>query len=539
MQAIFTVMTAIMLALVLAPGAVMAQGQQGFQVRPLSVDGEVPPGADVRIPIEITPTSQVDRRTLNVEVAQLAQKDDGGLTAVAFEPGTEQEHSAAPWITVPEEVTIAPREATTLEVQMDVPTSARGAHAAALILSAPPPEDAQGLRLTMRVLIPVIVGTEGRPARQNVRLSGATLRYRFPGESEGGARPETTIADIRVENRGGTFSRYRGNIWVDVAKESGGWRQVRRVPIPEGRILPQAAVTLPVDLGRLLPAGDYRLRGALYVDGRRTAPLRQEIAFEGHPDVGELVTDVALGIEPELFEYAFRAGAVRSGRISVTNPALDPVEVSIDVALPAAMAGRATAELRGEEMSAAGWIDVSPGSFRLRPGQTRNLRLLARLPDTPPPARNSYAAIKVAARYLDGQRAGKAEGLVEVTRPDGADRPALELAPVRLAATGEDGVYALSQRATNTGNVVVRPDISWSVLDAGGTAVASGTLESEIASPLMPLADRDYGGTLDAAGLPDGPLRLLTVARGGEGEIGERVQPIDTLATPAEAAAAD
>jgi hypothetical protein len=532
MQAIFTVMTVIILAL--APGAVLAQGQQGFQVRPLSVDGEVPPGADVRIPIEITPTSQVDRRTLNVEVAQLAQKDDGGLTAVAFEPGMELEHSAAPWITVPEQVTIAPREATTLEVQMDVPISARGAHAAALILSAPPPEDAQGLRLTMRVLIPVIVGTEGRPARQNVRLSGATLRYLFPEERGTGARPETTIADIRVENRGGTFSRYRGNIWVDVAKDTGGWRQVRRVPIPEGRILPQAAVTLPVDLGRLLPAGDYRLRGALYVDGRRTAPLRQEIAFEGHPDVGELVTDVALGIEPALFEYTSRAGAVRSGRISVTNPALDPVEVSVDVTLPDAMAGRATAELRGEDLSAAGWIEVRPDTFRLRPGQTRNLRLLARLPDVPPPSQNSYAALKLAARYLDGQRAGMAEGLVEVTLPGGEDRPTLEVAPVRLAATGDGGEYALSLRVTNTGNVVVRPEISWSVLDAAGTSIAQGTLDSKIAAPLMPLAARDYGGSLSLEDLPDGPLQLLTIATHAGEEFADRLQDLD-VRSPASA----
>ncbi|MFP4451256.1 MAG: hypothetical protein ACLFP0_10050 [Rhodosalinus sp.] len=447
---------------------------QGFQVRPLFVSGEVPPGTDVLIPIEITPTSELEGRTIGVEIAQLAQTPGGAFRAIAFDGGEAPERSAAPWITVPPEITLEAREATILEVDMQVPLTARGTYAAALVLTAPPPPDATGLRLTLRILVPIVVGTEGRPARMDVRLADAGLRYRLPEpedrsvEPDPNRFPETTLVEAVIANDGGTFSEVRGDLWLDVRDGAGEWRQVRRVEIPEMRLLPESAIATPVDLGRLLPTGDYRVRGELYVDGRRTAPLRREIAFEGHPEVQALATDIDLGVEPSVFEFAYQPGATRSGRVAVTNPAIDPVEVRIDVALPDSMAGRATATVRDTDLSAADWIEVQPDNFVLRPGQTRNLRLIARFPDAEAEQQNHYAALSLVADYLDGQRAGTAAGLVEVARQGGEDRRALAVEPVRLATTESAETYALSLRATNTGDVLLRPEVEVSVLDAAG-----------------------------------------------------------------------
>ncbi len=500
---------------------------QGFQVRPLFVDGEVPPGTRVTIPVEISPTSQIEGRTIDVEVVELTQNESGGFRAMPYDPANALPRSAAPWIEAPSEVTIEARETELVEVEMAVPFAARGSYAAALLLSAPPPEDAEGLRLTLRVLVPIVVGTEGRPARQDVRLSGADLRYRQPeGEDADAATPETTLVDALVENNGGTFSSVEGALWVDVKDEGGDWRQVRRVDIAQRRILPETAITLPVDLGRLLPGGDYRLRGELYVDGRRTQPLRREIAFEGHPEVQALVTDIDLEVEPLVFEYAYQPGATRSGRIAVTNPAIDPIEVSVDVEIPEGMAGRASATVRDTDLSAADWIEVVPARFTLRPGQTRNLRLLARFPDEAPAHQNAYAALKLSAEYRDGQRAGTATGLVEVTRAEGEDTPDIGLEPLRLASTEEAGRYALALRATNTGDVLLRPEVEYRVLDTGGARIVGGALEAEEGSPLMPLAARRFGGTLEADTLPDGELTLLTLLTSGGAEIGEVVQTL-------------
>lgn len=523
---LFTIVLFASLALVAVAERAAAQG---FQVRPLFVDGEVPPGSDVVIPVEITPTSQLEGRRIEIDVVQLTQSASGAFQGVPYDPDAAPPRSAAAWIDVPSEVVLEPREATLLEVNLRVPVAARGSYAAGLLLSAPPPEGAEGLRLTLRVLIPIILGTEGRPARQDVRLADASLRYRLPetgGAPAADGFPETTLVDAVIENNGGTFSSFRGDLWIDVKDPGGEWRQVRRAELPEARLLPETAISLPVNLGRLLPTGDYRVRGELYVDGRRTAPLRREIAFQGHPGIEALATDIDLEVAPAVLEYTYRAGARRSAIIAVTNPALDPVEVTVGVTLPEGMAGRASATVRDTDLSAVDWIAVQPAQFVLRPGQTRNLRLLASFPDAEPSQQNHYAALAFEARYADGQRAGSAAGLVEVSREGGEDRPEIALAPLRLATTGTAGEHALALRATNVGNVLLAPAAEYRVLDAAGAVVASGPLESEISDPLMPLAERDFGGTLSAAALPQGDLVLLTLVRDGGGgdEVGEMIQ---------------
>jgi hypothetical protein len=508
-------------------------GAQGFQVRPLFVDGEVPPGTMVEIPIEITPTSEIEGRTLEVEVVQLAQADTGAFRPVAYEPGSELARSAAPWIDVPDEIALEARQTTTLNVGMQVPIGARGSYAAAILLSAPPPPGAEGLRLTLRLLIPIVIGTEGRPARQDIRLADAELRYRFPEpEANDGAgadpdsSPETTMVDALIENNGGTFSRVQGTLSIDAKRESGEWRQIRRTEIDEFRLLPETAISLPVDLGRLLPGGDYRVRGELYVDGRRTPPLREEIAFDGHPSVRELATDIDIDIDPPVFAYEYRPGATRSGVIAVENPAVEPIEVAIAAEIPPAMAGRASATVRGRDLSAADWVELAPERFVLRPGQSRNVRLLARFPDSPAPYQNFYSRVALEAHYQDGQRAGAATSLIAVSRPDGEDRRAAEMQPARVSTMESPGDYAVAQRVTNVGNVLLWPTVEYVVADADGSAVLSGELSSDVSEPLLPLAARSFGGRLDLTGLPKGDFSLLTVLLDGSTEVAERTQTL-------------
>lgn len=153
---------------------------QGFQVRPLTIEGDVPPGTTVEIPIEILPTTLLESRTLDVQVVQLAQTDSGAFLAIDRVSGSETSRSAAGWITAPAQVALDPPDATILTLTMQVPIAARGNYTAGILLIARPPEDATGLRLTVRVLVPIIVGIQGRVVRQDVRLTDASLRYRFP-----------------------------------------------------------------------------------------------------------------------------------------------------------------------------------------------------------------------------------------------------------------------------------------------------------------------------------------------------------------------
>lgn len=513
--------------------AVPAATAQGFQISPLSVEGDVPPGTAVEIPIEITPTSLIGERVLQVEVVQLAQSANGAFRGIPFEEGADLPRSAAPWITAPSEVVVLPREPSTLTLIMDVPTSARGAYAAGILLVAELPEGESGVQLTVRVLIPIIVTTEGRLVRQEVRLSDARLRYRFPqgadaseGTPEAQPVPDSTLVDAVIENAGGTFSRFTGGIWVDVADDTGAWRQVRRVDIAESRLLPETAITLPVDVGRLLPSGEYRIRGELYVDGRRTAPLRREITFEGHPEVEALLTDIELPIEPALLVYDYREGATRTSAISFTNPSIDPVEVRLSVELPQEIAGRASASIRDTDISAADWIQASPEVFTLRPGQSRNVRLTARFPASSADQQNYYATLAAEAIYLDGQRAGASRALIEVKGDQGEDAPELEMTALRLSGTENAGEYALSARVTNIGNVLVRPGLAYFLVDDAGQPLRSADLTSSEDAPLLPLAARGFGATVETGDVEEGAYTLLIVARDGDRELTEQSLPV-------------
>lgn len=500
---------------------------QSFQVRPLLVEGDINPGTTVEIPIQVAPTTLLDEQILDVEVVQLAQSSSGAFRAVEYVPGSEAPRSAAAWITVPDEILLDPPDVANLTVTMDVPPSARGNYAAGVLISARPPEDAVGLRVTVRLLVPIIVGTEGRIVRQDVRMADASIRYRFPDPenlaedvADLDAEPDTTFVDAIIENNGGTFSRFRGDIWVDVEDDTGTWRQVRRVEINETRLLPETAIALPVNLGRLLPTGEYRIRGELYVDGRRTAPLTREISFAGHPSVGDLLTDVVLPLDPSVFEFDYAPRATRTGIITIENPAISPIEVDLSVALPEGMEGRSSQTVRDTDISAVDWLMVSPSTFQLRPGQSRNLRVVARFPDEDATQQNYYAEISAQARYLDGQSAGSATGLVEVRRTEGENSPALAITPVQFSETDAVEVYALSLRADNSGDVLLSPTITYALADETGEPILDGRFESDIDAPLLPLEGRSYGGELDTANLPEGTYAMLATATNGAQSLG-------------------
>lgn len=517
-------MRAVLVAMCVFFGFSVAAAAQSFQVRPLIVEGDVNPGTIVEIPILVAPTTLLEAEAIDVQIVQLAQTSSGAFIAIEDVPGAATPRSSAAWITAPDSIILDPPDVTTLTVTMDVPISATGSYAAGILLSIEPPEDAVGLRVTVRLLVPIIVTTAGRVARQDVRMADASLRYQFleqdiavDGNTEPDAEPVGTFVDAIIANNGGTFSRFRGNVWVDAATDGGDWRQVRRVEIGETRLLPETVITLPVSLGRLLPGGDYRIRGELYVDGRRTSPLTREVAFEGHPAVEGLLTDITLPVEPSVFEYSYAPGATRSGLITIENPAISPIEVSLSVALPEGMEGRASAAMRDTDISAVDWITVTPETFLLRPGQARNVRLLAVFPDADAAQQNYFAEITADAHYLDGQRAGSATGLVEVSRPDAVNVPALELTQLQVAATEAPATYGLSLRATNTGNMRLSPEISFLVVDAAGEAVSRGTLESDIETPLLPLEERAYGSAVNFGDLPPADyVLLITVNHAGE-----------------------
>ncbi|MEQ9257994.1 MAG: hypothetical protein RIG84_02730 [Roseovarius sp.] len=523
-----TLLAPLLLALMTGLTGILPQGAQaqGFQVRPMSVEADVPAGRQILIPIQISGTAGLEDRILDVEVAHLQQGETGAIGALPLDQAEAVPvTSAAPWAEVPETISVPSLGRTRLDVLLTVPPNVRGTYTLAVLVSSRPPEEGN-LRINVRFLIPVILTINSRPARQNISLEDAAMEA-LARTSEAEGEPfsdelpeETTLLRPVISNAGRTFARIRGEFWLDHGSDDGRWRQVKRIELDDQRLLPLATIRPRLDLGQLIPEGRYRIRGELFVDGRRTPPLRKEIEFAGHPGAEELVYEIAMRFEPEVLEVDYQPKAVRATRLVVENPGFDPVDVTLDFKIPQDMAGRSSATVRGQDLSAVPWLEVLPKTFRLRANSSRAVRVMARFPDEDAKYSNYYAEINLAATFLDGQEAGATSGLVEISSPTAGNAPAGDVENVRISELTEPGEYSVALRFTNVGDVLLDPRVTYQILSPEGAQFARGRLASDQETPLVPLGTRTFGGVLTIADLEPGEYAFRTnVQTGADGDL--------------------
>lgn len=161
--------------------------------------------------------------------------------------------------------------------------------------------------------------------RQQIELSDVILHY---GPLDKYHPEPTTTAALEIVNNGRTFSRVRGQIFVD--RLSGKqWRPVTRIDVAERGIVPGVTLELGDDLHRRLPSGKYRLRGQLYVDGRRVKPIEKEIAFGGDPAVDAVAYDTSLLLEPSAIQISLVPDATRTTTLRIENSGEYPVRIKM------------------------------------------------------------------------------------------------------------------------------------------------------------------------------------------------------------------
>jgi hypothetical protein len=480
---------------------------QGFLVKPMRVEVAPPAGRLIEIPLEIRNTGNTDVRQINLRLVDVSQGPDGAwqLIEPADESGSPERSSIA-WTELnADSVDIAPMEPAEVTVRVRPPITAKGFYFAGIVAETPLPEITQGIAVRTRFLIPVIVQIPGRPVRQQVDLGDLSMTYQPPG---GG--PPTTIAGMSIVNKGGTFSRVRGQMQVE--RQNGDkWRPVTRFDIPERSIMPGLTLTLGQDLQRRLPSGTYRLRGDLFVDGRRVKPLEKEIAFEGDPSVDTLAYDTALLLNPPMVDMKVAPGATRTTVVEVENPGTDPVNVDIAMTTPRSLIGVEMGELKGAELSAEPWTVVRPAQFTLRPGRRQNVRVMSRVPREGLTHPNYYADLVLKGAYADGQSAGETKSTIHLLN---AKMTALVDGTIDQlsVAEGEDAArYVVQSRLTNIGDVHVEPTIRVELKTSQDQLVRNETLIGD-EGPLLPLAKRTYSAVVDFSGVEPGYYALRAVA---------------------------
>lgn len=503
----------------LLPGRALAQG---FAVSPMFVEASLPAGRTAVIPLEVFNSSGLDDQEIIFELVDLGQARNGSWVALGVdnEASAEGASSARSWMTLTEDSIVIPAgRLGTVSVRAQVPIFASGTYTAAVLVRTREMGAADtSLRMQFEFLIPIIINIEGRPVRQNVQLDAIGMDMLIDRDGQ----PRSTAASVSVVNRGQSFSRFTGTVQID--RRSGDiWRRVTRYELPERAIISGAELVFDRDIDRRLPPGQYRMRADLLVDGRRVPPLQREFAFAGDPDIDAVAYDTELELQPPSLDLAALPGGARTNIVAITNPSDRPVEVSIGVRTPRALEGVAIGGMRGTALSGADWTEIRPDTFTLGPRQRRNVRMIARLPETAADSAWFYADIVLTGTYEDGQSAGETRTALRMRRQDQEERraAAFERLTIIRGAGKED--FVVSARIANIGNVHLEPQVQMMLIGADGVRRAFFPLEGDMA-PLLPLGLRDHAGPIALDEVPYGTHLLRVDLLGPGGDVLDSIQ---------------
>ncbi|GAH75943.1 unnamed protein product, partial [marine sediment metagenome] len=256
------------------------------------------------------------------------------------------------------------------------------------------------------------------------------------------------------------------------------WQRVTSAEFREVGIIPGVKLNLESDLKRRLPSGEYKLRGTLYVDGRRIRPLVKEIEFVGDPTVSKVAADTSLILEPSTLSIKAVPGGTRTAGIKIGSLSEEAVNVSVDVEVPKSFRGTSLGELKGEDLSCAEWVKVVPDDFTLRPGRHRNIRIITRLPKNEKIYPNYYAILNFHATYTDGQSAGKNTSLILLENAKIKAKPAAQIIKASLAAE-EGSRYIIRTKSSNVGDVHFTPECKAIVTKPDGALVLESALSGQ------------------------------------------------------------
>lgn len=504
--------TLLVLALVaFASGAARAQG---FMVQPMIMSVPAKAGESIEVPLQIRNTAGSEIGVIELGLLDLSQNLNGSWRVIESDSDEDASRlrSSLSWTSLSQtRVEIAPLEPAEVAVRLDVPANARGAYFAAVIAETPVPEDASGIVVRVRFLIPIIIEIQGRTVRQQVELDDVSMTYHDGSDGQ----PPTTSAALRLANTGLTYSRVRGKLSVERKSEE-QWRAVTRFEIDEKSIIPGMSLELGRDLERRLPSGTYRLRGELYVDGRRVTPIERDIEFAGDPTSDALAYDTALILEPELVEMQVAPGASRTTIVRIENPGVAPIRVNIASSTPRALAGFAMGELNGADLSAEPWTAIRPSEFTIGPGRKQNVRVISRVPREGVNHPNYYADLTLRGSYLDGQSAGETRSTVRLINTSIDSAPNGRVEQISLAEGDAPSKMIMQMRFANIGDVHLNPAARLFVLTPQGQQVRNQAFTGE-EGPLLPLGRRTYSSELATAGLEPGYYAVRAVVNLADG----------------------
>jgi hypothetical protein len=480
-----------------------------FTVRPMKIELAARAGRTAEEIIEIRSLDDKRFLTLDLKLVELGQTEDAYWEVIETGPNAEPNtitsnpRSCREWIKLSDDsVRIDPLGVKTVKLKIMPRANLGGFYYAGLcVQTRPAPDITRGIPVVARILIPVLLEVQGRTVRQKINLTDIGMESRPPT----GEKPATSILLVGIANEGSTYSRLKGSAKVQNFL-NGHWRDITEVEHEEVGILPGASLTLKDDVGKSLPPGKYKLKGNLYVDGRRIKPIEKEIDFAGDPNAAAVTANAALKLEPENVSVTIVPRATRSAVLNVQNPSDSAITVRAGAVIPPKLKNIAYGELKGEDLACADWVQMMPDNFTLPAGRQQKIRIIVKAPEVNELHASYYAVLYLQGRYPDGQSAGTTTALLNVQNKRVKLEPAIQ--PIKLSIANEEAsIYAIVSRFGNTGNVHITPRCSATLMTAEGKIARRAILASETGL-MLPLEVRNFSGLIDLAGVLPGAYRL-------------------------------
>jgi hypothetical protein len=434
----------------------------GIAVGPLKLVADAVPGQTWHGSFRMVGRGAGQSSEFELDVMDLAQDITGQKTAIERGKGAR---SAADWIDVVSEVTLAPGEKRDVSVTIRVPSDAYGAYSAYVLVNLRRDEPAEPFATAVvpTVNVEVLVRVQSRGPleieAQSVRLVEA---------NEAGA----VSPAIDIRNTGVWPSEIEGDVLLYPAV--GGFPQRFRLPYRiDGRpyeLYPGQKIRLVCTPAARVPPGDHRVVSRIYLGERKESRSEFSLAVgggaQGSPAAGEADRRMELGtdlwIEEPIHEVDAPPGAARSVVVRLRN--LGETTVSVRAAVEDARLeedGRWIYSV--SESTLPGLVmAVSPDSLLIGPGANAAVRANIELAREAALDSTVVKAVRFTGRSHhaagSGWEAIYDTGALIIVKPTSAAAASLEVVGLEFIRAAPDrnpgsAVLTLANRGTGIGGV--------------------------------------------------------------------------------------
>lgn len=488
-----------------------------FLVQPMILRLTVQAGKTYTRQMKLENSDPKEPETVTLRLAELTQKTDASWTE--FRPddpnfSKANLRSCMGWCTVPSnEFKIAGYQTLPFDLRVEVPPQAKGFYFAAIVATTAPRiltlPTGQLAPVSMQLVIPLIVEVQGTPVQRDISLTGVDLQYQAQTLKD----PARNNVFVDIANPGGTFSSLLPivRLWNQVG---GHWQQCAEVKFPALSIMPGAKLHVAADAGLALPSGQYQAEAYLFVDGRRGDVIKRTITFKsGDPTLIPRSGEPSLRVQPAELFLDVIPGATRTTPVQIMNGSDEEIKVKPELIVPEHMQSMTTGNgIRGDDLSCAGWVTLSPAEFTLKGHGQRSVTVLAKLPKDAVKYRNYYGTLRLRVSFADGKPAGTKDSLVCVRSTKGTEKSVLIDGTVLTIAELSPSRYQAAATFSNKGaNHVTELNCLGYLSKIGATAGTGASVLKRFLMTnetpgqtglLLPIDARSFSGVLDVSDVP-------------------------------------